>query len=153
MFALLCKELAGYTERCTISFVDLYKKLNAKAKRDVIKEISFEQMHALAAAFTDIVIPYHIDLQACCEAVDLSMDGISPASCIDREVIQKVCGRNVPVKKDKNQRLNCGCMQSVDIGAYNTCRNGCIYCYANHSVASIQSNCAKHDPAAPFLIQ
>lgn len=151
-FALLSKELAGYTERCTISFVDLYKKLSAKAKREVIKEISFEQMHTLAAAFTDIVIPYHINLQACCEAVDLSMEGISPASCIDREVIQKVCGCNVPVKKDKNQRSNCGCMQSIDIGAYNTCRNGCVYCYANHSEASIQRNCAKYDPSAPILI-
>lgn len=153
MFALLCKELAGYTERCTVSFVDLYKKLNTKGKRDVIKEISQEQMHTLAAALSDIVTPYHIDLRACCEAVDLSSDGIIPASCIDREAIQKVCGHRVSVKKDKNQRPNCGCIQSVDIGAYNTCRNGCIYCYANHSEASIQSNCAKHDPVSPFLIQ
>jgi hypothetical protein len=109
-------------------------------------------MHTLAAAFADIVLPYQIELQACCEAVDLSMEGIHPASCIDRKVIEKICGYQLPVKKDKNQRLNCGCMQSIDIGAYNTCRNGCVYCYANHSEASIQNNCVKHDPLSPILI-
>ncbi len=28
-------------------------------------------------------------------------------------------------------REGCGCFASVDIGAYDTCPHGCIYCYAN----------------------
>ena len=34
--------------------------------------------------------------------------------------------------KDRNQRGLCQCVESVDIGAYSTCSNGCAYCYANH---------------------
>lgn len=151
-FAALCKELSGYTELCTISFADIYRKLNNEVKEQVLREITQEQMHSLAAAFSDIATPMGITLRACCEAIDLTGDGVLPASCIDRETVEKICGHTVSVRKDKSQRPNCGCMKSIDIGAYNTCRNGCIYCYANHSRASIDRNCSRHDPDSPIMI-
>jgi DNA repair photolyase len=33
--------------------------------------------------------------------------------------------------KAKPTRQECGCTQSSDIGAYDTCPHGCVYCYAN----------------------
>lgn len=53
--------------------------------------------------------------------------------------------------KDKNQRTECGCAESVEIGAYNTCKNGCAYCYANDSAKNVESNASKYDPASPLL--
>ncbi len=152
-FTALCKELTGYTGLCTISFADVYRKLNNTVKEQVLREICEEQMHSLSAAFSDIAAPRGITLRACCEAVDLAGDGVLPASCIDRETVERVCGHAVAAGKDKSQRTNCGCMKSIDIGAYNTCRNGCVYCYANHSRASIDRNCSRHDPNSPIMIE
>jgi hypothetical protein len=152
MFKTLCKELSGYTNICTISFVDRYSKLSSKVKEQVVKEITVEQMHRMAVGLVEIARPYGIELRACCETIDLSADGIKPASCIDKDVIEQICGHAITAKKDKSQRPQCGCLQSVDIGAYNTCKNGCVYCYANHSEASIKKNCERHDPNSPMLI-
>ncbi len=151
-FADYAKELSGYTKICTISFVDLYSKFSKQVKEQVVREITEEEMHLLAAELVQLARPYQIELRACCETIDLSVDGIKSAACIDKEFMERVCGHSLTGKKDKSQRLACGCAQSVDIGAYNTCRNGCVYCYANHSETSILKNCEKHEVGSPMLI-
>jgi hypothetical protein len=151
-FEELCSQLNGYTNICTISFVDLYHKLSKTVKDNVIKEIPEEQMHHLAAELSGIAAKHGIELRACCEKNDFSADGVKPAACIDKELVEHICGHALSIGKDKNQRPGCGCIQSVDIGVYNTCKNGCVYCYANHSAASIDKNYQKHNPYSEILI-
>ncbi len=151
-FEYLCRKLTGYTKVCTISFVDLYSKINKRIKGQAVRAITTEDMHQLATELVQIAKPYHIELRACCEAVDLSADGIKPAACIDKEIFELIHGHSINARKDKSQRSGCCCVKSVDIGTYNTCRNGCIYCYANHSEASIAKNCLEHDPTSPMMI-
>jgi hypothetical protein len=152
MFERLCRQLKGFTEICTISFVDLYTKLNQTVKRKLIREITEDEIYKTAGVFSEIGREHGIEIRACSEKIDLTRFGIKAASCIDKQTIEKICGYTIASKPDSNQRPGCGCIQSIDIGVYNTCKNGCIYCYANHSSASIEDNFAKHNPNSEILI-
>lgn len=84
--------------------------------------------------------------------IDLEQYNIGHAGCIDDRLLAKITNCRFNVEKDKSQRLECGCVQSVDIGMYNSCRNGCKYCYASFSETSVQKNIEKHNPSAPLLL-
>ena len=82
-----------------------------------------------AGAFKNIAEKYALELCSCCEGLELY--GIRSGACIDPELVEKLMLKRLPAKKDRSQRPLCNCAPSVDIGSYNTCGNGCIYCYAN----------------------
>lgn len=130
-----------------MSFVDVYRHLRA-----TIAPIGVEQMRAVAQSFAKVAGSYGLRLATCSEAIDLQEYGIRRACCIDRERIEKILGRAVGLKKDPGQRAECGCMASVDIGAYGTCLNGCRYCYATKSLLEAQRQFEQHDPASPLQI-
>lgn len=151
-FEHFCEQLSGYSRICTISFVDMYAKLEKNVKNKLIRNITDEEMFQIAEAFSGIGRKYDFEIRACCEALDLTRFGIKNSSCIDQETIEAVCGYGIDSGRDGNQRTGCGCMQSIDIGAYNTCRHNCIYCYANYNEKSVQSNCLNHHEKGEFLI-
>jgi len=130
-FAEYSAELKGFTEKIIISFIDFYKKINQNIKLHGITEITSEEKNILAEKFSKIAHENYFSINTCAEDIDFSRYNIGHAKCIDDDLISKIIGCNLPVKKDKNQRLECGCISSVDIGEYNSCSNGCIYCYAN----------------------
>lgn len=146
-FAALCSKLAPYTDTVTISFVDLYPKLRS----GLLRPISETEIAELSGYIAETAEKFGIRAVACCES-GLEKYGISGASCIDRRRIERICGCTLYIGADKNQRPGCGCCASVDIGAYNTCLNGCIYCYANHSPGSVSRRFASHDPHSELLI-
>ena len=77
--------------------------------------------------------------------------GIRHGSCIDKKQIEKIAGCSLSAEKDKNQREACGCCESIDVGAYNTCGNGCRYCYANYNGEQVQKCIACYDADSPLL--
>lgn len=147
-FSRLCSKLSGYTRQCIISFVDMYSKL----RTDTLREISIDEMIELGKMISSTAKDFGIAVKACCEKSFLFKYGIEQANCIDRTLIESICGYSLDIKRDKNQRDSCGCFESIDIGAYNTCRNGCKYCYANYSDVSVNNNCKRHDPQGGLLI-
>jgi hypothetical protein len=150
-FEKLAAKLHDYTEKCTISFIDFYRNTNANVRNLELHVIGSEEKRALAANLIEIANFYHLKMDTCAEDIELSDLGIDSARCIDAQLIEKMFGCKLKVEKDKNQRLACGCVESIDIGMYNTCVNGCRYCYANHSRKTAEKKFNQHDKQAPLL--
>lgn len=115
-----------------------------------VGEIPQEQKNRLAQQFFKIAAGQGIAVSAC-GTIDLAAAGVPPAKCIDDALISRITGYPFHLKKDPGQRGDCYCVSSVDIGAYDTCGNGCAYCYANDSGQAVTRNCKQYDPASPLL--
>lgn len=147
-FEKMCEELSFYANRVIISFVDLY----GKNRSNGIREVDEDTIKVLSKEFGRIAQNKHILIQTCCEQYDLSEYGIQKGGCVDINMIEKVCGYKLKIAVDKGQRKNCQCIESIDIGAYNTCLNDCIYCYANGSKETVRQNYSSHNSKAEFLL-
>jgi DNA repair photolyase len=146
-FAELAAELSGFVDRVIISFYDEYagakRRLSALEKDGLLEvfphcdqdgRLALE-LKELAAELARIASEAGMEMRSCAEAEDLSGLGIKPGACIDGELIQELLGGGQGSlsqigSKDKNQRRNCRCVSSVDIGSYGSCAAGCVYCYA-----------------------
>ena len=150
-FKQLAATLSEYTEKCTVSFLDLYKNTARNVQPLQIQVETHNQQLEILSVFSQIAHHYGIYIDTCAEAIDLSGLQIPHACCIDKERLEQLGHYRLKVEKDKNQRPECGCVTSIDIGAYNTCRNGCLYCYANYSSKTVHTNSEKHNPSSPLI--
>ena len=150
-FEQIATALKGYTEKCVISFVDEYTKTKKNMEAIGVFELKPPQLQTFAKKIAEIARSNGMKIASCAESIDLEVCGITRNSCIDKELIERIIGCRLNVNKDKNQRPTCGCVESVEIGTYNTCKNGCKYCYANYSAESVIKNCSKYDPQSPIL--
>lgn len=153
--------LTGYTEKLVFSFADIesYKKVSRNLRQSGInyREWDEESMRESAARLSTLNRNnWNLELATCAERIDLSEYGIGHNRCIDPELINRLAPDDeilqnflYNAKTDTGQRKACGCILSKDIGAYNTCPHGCLYCYANTSSASALSN-YKKSIANPF---
>jgi len=132
-FSELARELKEHTEKIIFSFIDFYKKIGRNLRLAGIRIPSLEEKIIIAENFSRIASENGLFIDTCAENIDLSKYGINHARCIDDRLIAKITGYNLTIKKDKNQRHQCGCAGSIDIGEYNSCTNGCIYCYASRN--------------------
>ncbi len=151
-FGEFCARLCGYTQVVNISFVDIYQKIKRQRNNTLIREITEEEMVLLAADLAEIGGRYGMEVRSCCEEALLSVPGIKKASCIDGELIEKLLKRPIKRAKAASQRPGCNCMDSVDIGAYDTCSNGCLYCYANTSIQAAVKNRKLHEREGSLLL-
>lgn len=150
-FTQIAEALQGYTNKCVISFVDSYAKTKKNMAELGVYELNQEELTTFAKELAQVAKKNGMTIATCAEVIDLEECGIEHNACIDRTLIEEIIGAGLKVGKDKNQRMECGCIESVEVGTYNTCRNGCKYCYANHSPESVIRNCQKYDPYSPIL--
>lgn len=133
-----------FFNRINAGFVDVRNPMNTH---------QISRMYAMAEATAVTAEENGMCGETCAEAVDLGQFGIRHGSCIDRKLIEQLTGCAITGRKDKNQRKECGCMESIDIGCYNTCKNGCRYCYASFSDTKIRTLITQYCPDSTMLCQ
>jgi hypothetical protein len=155
-FEALARELEGVVERCFFSFVMRYKKVernfaeleSASDVRTADGDSSFKA--DLIGRLADIAGAHGITLYSCC-GDGLINDRVRKAHCIDGALIEQLFFPQGLIHKEKPTRDGCGCTESVDIGTYDTCPHGCVYCYANANKAVARRAFENHDPDSAFL--
>jgi DNA repair photolyase len=161
-FARIAEGLQGFTERVMFSFLDFYGKASGRLKTIEREQgITFFDITAgkytierreLLAAMQKRARDNGMNLWSCAETEDLEDIGIRHGHCIDGKLVHELFGAANRYKKDRYQRRECGCVESVDMGIYNTCSFQCAYCYANTSHKMIAANLLKHCRTSPALI-
>ena len=152
-FATIAKKLSGSTKKVIISFIDIhYRNVKTNLKMLSLKDFKDEQKEEFVRKLVAIAHLYNLDVESCSGRLDLQHLGVKPARCIDYRLFEELLGCELKAGKDKNQRPECGCMPSIDIGVYNTCLHGCKYCYANYNQGIVARNRGLHDELSPLLI-
>lgn len=151
-FSRIADNLRGYTESCVFSFLDMYPKIKTNIKGLNMRSPSGEEIEKISKYFADVARTCNLTLKTCAETVDLDKYSIQHNSCIDGKLISRLIGCKLDIKKDKNQRTECGCLESIDIGQYNTCRHGCRYCYANFNPQSVITLSQQVRDDSPVLV-
>ena len=91
-------------------------------------------------------------VRPCAEGDELAAYGADCSGCMKISDYEKAIGRHLNAPKRKGARAECACYLSCDIGAYNTCKHLCRYCYANAEPSKVLAQSRLHDPRSPFLI-
>ena len=114
-------------------------------------KLSYADLERFCGKLVSVARENGMEIATCAEVVDLDRLGIKHNKCIDPEYIEEIIG--VPIKnvKDGSQREACGCVESIEVGTYNTCYNGCKYCYACKDRGEMEKNKCRYDPDSPML--
>lgn len=150
-FEEIANSLSDYTEKVVISFVDLYAKTQRNTMGLEIEKLMHDDMFSLVKRMVEIASKNKLIVETCAEEINFEDIGISHGSCIDKKLIERLLGCKIIGEKDKNQRGECRCLESVEVGTYNTCLNGCRYCYANFSDEKVKENAKIYDANSPLL--
>jgi len=154
-FSHLAKELEGATDEVVISFAHLYQKtlrnMNRAAEDNgfVWSDPSDEWKRGLLVELTEIAASHRIRLTVCSQP-QLVVPGTGEARCVDAVRLNEI-GSTAFKAKLKGNRKECGCYESRDIGEYDTCPHGCVYCYAVQNRPVALERFRQHDPESEFL--
>ncbi len=157
-FALLAQRLEGITDEVVVSCAQLYRKTLANLRRASEAnglgwwDPSDGDKLALVAQLARTARAHGMQLTVCSQAAYAQAEGAQPARCIDTARLSDVAGVKVHAPL-KGNRPDCACHQSRDIGEYDTCPHGCIYCYAVRNWDKARQSYRQHDPAGEFLLR
>ena len=160
-FEGLAKGLAGSTDEVVVSFAQIYKKTRrnmdwAAKKFDFAwsehEATTDEEVRSLVSDLAQIAQAYGLQLKICSQKKYLVPGIVEEARCVDADRLERVSHKPIIGKaKQKGNRKECGCFASKDIGEYDTCPHGCVYCYAVQNRDLALRRFKEHDPSGEFL--
>ena len=149
-FKRMAKKLAPYIDRCIFSFVEMYKKLEVNMPELI--PLTGQETETLAQELGRIAEKYGIYIQTCGTNSNFARYSIHSSGCATLDILGGANGIVFKSLKHRGMRQGCHCMESRDIGAYDTCMNGCKYCYANKTPRRAFENYRLHNPKSPLLL-
>ncbi|MCM1053548.1 MAG: DUF1848 domain-containing protein [Ruminococcus sp.] len=150
-FNKMCDLLEGYVNKIIISFIDDYKNVRKNMNVLEIKNFTQEDFKMLGISFSKIAKDHNMTIQTCSEYNNLEEYGFLVDDCLSKTLAYNLTNKKYPKWHSRNNKY-CGCVQMVDIGAYNTCTHFCKYCYANYDEEVIINNKKLHNPNSSLLI-
>ena len=149
-FARMASALEGFTKTVVISFIDLYPKVRRNFPE--ARAVPAEQQLLLGKEFIRIAASHGMTVRPCAEGDALAAYGADCGGCMRIADFERAIGRRLNAPKRRGARAACACWLSCDIGAYDTCKHLCRYCYANAEPSKVLARSRLHDPRSPFLI-
>ena len=149
-FSAMCRKLEGSTHTCVISFIDLYEKVRRNFPQ--ARTVPFETQMDLTASLVKIAARHGMIIKPCGEDKRLAITGADCSGCMTQKTFEKAIGQNINLPPNPNNRKECACYITNDIGQYNTCGHLCRYCYANADAGTVRRNMKMHDPESPLLV-
>jgi len=154
-FDWLAGRLEGVTDEVVISFAQVYEK--TKRNMDwASREFNFtwtdpddETKRGLMRELLKIARARRLKMTLCSQPY-LVMPGVEESHCVDARRLSALAGHNI-LANLKGPRTECGCFESKDIGDYDTCPHGCVYCYAVQNRNLAQRRYSQHDPNGELL--
>lgn len=129
-FTYLCRELQHKAYKCMIGFIIHHPFVAKRIDSLSVSKRDFDDMRVIGEMFGKVAREFGLQLETCATEFDLDEFGITHGACVERDQIEQICGYSFSKVREKYLRPHCNCMESVDIGHYSTCGNGCLYCYA-----------------------
>jgi hypothetical protein len=155
-FKRLAGQLEGSTDEVVVSFAQIYRKTRANLNK-AAKDLGFTWEDPdditkieLASSLAEMARDHGMQLTMCSQRAYSQAKGVKEARCVDAQRLSDIAGYRIHAKL-KGNRKECGCFESKDIGDYDTCPHGCIYCYAVLDRKLAQKRHLEHDPCSEFL--
>ena len=150
-FSKLCNLLNGYVKHFIVSFIDDYKNVRKNMPILNLKEFTDKDYEEIGKSFSASAQKYGMTVGTCAEKNTLVEYGFIPSECLSHTKAYKLTGKTYNTWKAR-KNTTCKCVETVDIGVYNTCKHLCKYCYANFDENQIDNNIKKHNPNSSLLI-
>ncbi len=151
--------LAGSVDEMVVSFAQIYRKtarnLAVAAERQSVgwRAPDADAKRDLLESLRDIAGEHAMKLTVCTQPE--VADGVAEAArCIDTVRLNRMAahlGHPPVTARTKGPRPGCMCAESRDIGSYETCPHGCVYCYAVSRPDVTRRNQRMHVPSAETL--